>query len=86
MATYNITMKQYNGSSYDTLYPATIVSQVSGAIDTSIVNSLIDTNINRTTNVNQSDSNYTTYMARGESLNSSETNATVNGTIAWTYE
>lgn len=28
----NITIKQYNGSDYDVLYPATIVSQVSGAI------------------------------------------------------
>lgn len=42
--------------------------------------------LNRTTAVNAADENYTTYMARGTSLNSAETNPTVNGTIAWTYE
>lgn len=42
--------------------------------------------INRTTAVDQADTNYTTYMARGESLNSSATSPTINGTIAWQYE
>lgn len=45
----------------------------------------INTRLNRTTNVNSSDSNYTTYMARGEALFSSETTPTVNGCIAWQY-
>lgn len=45
----------------------------------------INTRLNRTTNVNASDSNYTTYMARGEALFSTETTPTVNGCIAWQY-
>ena len=45
----------------------------------------INTRMNRTTNVNASDINYTTYMARGEALFSSETTPSVNGCIAWVY-
>ena len=45
----------------------------------------INTRLNRTTNVNASDSNYTTYMARGEALFATETTPTVNGCIAWQY-
>lgn len=45
----------------------------------------INTRLNRTTNVNAADTNYTTYMARGEALFSSETTPTVNGCIAWQY-
>ena len=41
--------------------------------------------INRTTAVNAADTGYTTYMARGEALNSADTNPTVNGAISWTY-
>ena len=41
--------------------------------------------INRTTSVAAADTNYTTYMARGEALNSTDTNPTANGTISWTY-
>lgn len=46
----------------------------------------VATALNRSTTVNAADANYTTYMARGVSLNSSETTPTINGTIAWTYE
>jgi len=42
--------------------------------------------INRSTAVNAADTNYTTLMARGVSLNSTETTPAVNGAIAWTYE
>lgn len=45
----------------------------------------INSRLNRTTNVNASDSNYTTYMARGEALFSTETTPSVNGCIAWQY-
>ena len=45
----------------------------------------INTRMNRTTNVNASDSNYTTYMARGEALFSTEKTPSVNGCIAWQY-
>lgn len=41
--------------------------------------------LNRTDNVNAANTSYTTYMARGEALFSSDTNPTANGTIAWTY-
>lgn len=46
----------------------------------------VNARLNRTTNVNVADTNYTTYMARGEALFSSETTPTVNGCIAWQYE
>ena len=42
--------------------------------------------INRTTSVAAADTNYSTYMARGTSLNSTETTPAANGTVAWTYE
>lgn len=45
----------------------------------------INTRLNRTTNVNAADANYTTYMARGEALFSAETTPSVNGCIAWQY-
>ena len=45
----------------------------------------INSRLNRTTNVNTSDANYTTYMARGEALFSTETTPTINGCIAWQY-
>ena len=51
---------------------------------TSVKNTL-NTRMNRTTNVNAADANYTTYMARGEALFSSETTPSVNGCIAWVY-
>lgn len=40
---------------------------------------------NRTSSVGAADTNYTTYMARGEALNSSDTVPTNNGQISWTY-
>lgn len=42
--------------------------------------------INRTTAVDAADTNYTTLMARGESLHAEETTPTVNGAICWMYE
>lgn len=41
--------------------------------------------LNRTTSVAAADTNYTTYMARGMALVSSDTTPTVNGAICWTY-
>ncbi len=54
----------------------------------------INNKVNRTTNVNSADTNYTTLMARGEKLLSAATydavsdwsTQLVNGTIAWRYE
>lgn len=42
--------------------------------------------LNRQTALNAANTNYTTLMARGESLNASETTPAVNGAIAWQYE
>lgn len=42
--------------------------------------------LNRSTAVNEADTNYTALIARGSSLNSTETTPGVNGAIAWTYE
>lgn len=46
----------------------------------------INAKLGRTTAVTEDDTNYTDYMARGQSLNSAETTPTVNGCIAWQYE
>ena len=46
----------------------------------------LTSDLGRTTAVNAADTNYTTLMARGSSLNSAVTNPGVNGAIAWTYE
>lgn len=53
---------------------------------TAFVIAEIKSYLNRTSKVNAADTSYTTYMARGTSLNLSETTPTVNGTIAWVYE
>lgn len=45
----------------------------------------INTRLNRTTNVNASDSNYTTYMARGIALSATEQTPSVNGAICLVY-
>lgn len=41
--------------------------------------------INRSNAVNVANTDYTTYMARGEALNTSDTTPSVNGAISWTY-
>lgn len=45
----------------------------------------INTMLNRTTNVNASDSNYTTYMVRGIALSATEQTPSVNGAICLVY-
>ena len=45
----------------------------------------INTRLNRTTNVNASDANYTTYMARGIALSATEQTPSVNGAICLVY-
>lgn len=42
--------------------------------------------MNRSNAVDEADTNYTTLMARGTSLNSAATTPAVNGAIAWQYE
>ena len=46
----------------------------------------VNARMNRTTNVNAADTNYTSYMARGEALFPAETTPTKNGQIAWQYK
>ena len=74
--------------------PVTSVNGKTGAVKLSksdvglgsVDNVSINARLNRTTNVNAADTNYTTYMARGEALFSAETTPSVNGCIAWQYE
>lgn len=42
--------------------------------------------LNRTTSVGAADTSYTTYMARGTALRSSEATPSYNGQICWVYE
>ena len=74
--------------------PVTSVAGKTGAVSLtksdvglgSVDNVSVNARLNRTTNVNAADTNYSTYMARGEALFSSETTPTVNGCIAWQFE
>ena len=81
-----------NDSGYLTSAPVTSVNSKTGAVVLTAhdvgaaTTSDIHTALNRTNAVNVANSDYTTYMARGEALFSSETTPTVNGTIAWQYE
>ena len=83
-------VKQYSATNPPP-YPVTSVNSKTGAVTLTAsdlgaaTTSDIHVALNRTTNVNASDSNYTTYMARGEALFSSETTPSVNGCIAWQY-
>ncbi len=68
----------------DHVHPKQVVTKSDVGLG-NVDNVSINTRLNRTTNVNAPDSNYTTYMARGEALFSTETTPTVNGCIAWQY-
>ena len=46
----------------------------------------INDKLGRTTAVTEEDTNYSSYMARGEALFTAETTPIVNGQIAWQYE
>ena len=61
------------------------VDGVTYSIKDSGVATAINTALNRSTSVNVANTNYTTLMARGESLNSADTTPTINGAICWTY-
>ena len=95
IAGYGITdAKIENGTitlSNQTITPVTSVNGKTGAITLTAsdlgaaTTSNINTMLNRTNAVNVANSNYTTYMARGEALFSTETTPTVSGCIAWVY-
>lgn len=84
-------VKQYSASNPPP-YPVTSVNGNTGAVNLTASDigaataSDIYTALNRTNAVDVANSNYTTYMARGEALFASETTPTVNGCIAWKYE
>lgn len=83
-----------NDSGFITSAPVTSVNGQTGAVSltksdvglSNVDNVSINARLNRTTNVNEADANYTTYMARGEALFHVETTPTVDGCIAWQYE
>ena len=83
-------VKQYSATNPPP-YPVTSVNSKTGAVTLTAsdlgaaTTSDIHVALNRTNAVNVSDTNYTTYMARGEALFSTETTPTVNGCIAWQY-
>lgn len=80
------------GTDYIKSAPVTSVNNKTGAVSLSAADvgaattNNINTALNRTNAVNVANSNYTTYMSRGEALFSAETTPSVNGTIAWQYE
>ena len=84
-------VKQYSASNPPP-YPVTRVNGKTGAVSltasdiAAATSSDINTALNRTNAVNVANSNYTTYMARGEALFSYENTPSANGTIAWQYE
>ena len=84
-------VKQYSASNPPP-YPVTRVNGKTGAVSLTAsdigaaTSSDINTALNRTNAVNAADTNYTTYMARGEALFSYENTPSANGCIAWQYE
>lgn len=82
------------GTDYLETAPVTSVNGKTGAVVLNksnvglenVDNVSVNARLNRTTNVNAADTNYTTYMARGEALFSAETTPTVDGCIAWQYK
>lgn len=82
------------GKDYLKTAPVTSVAGKTGAVTLGksdvglgrVDNVSVNARMNRTTNVNAADANYTSYMARGEALFAAETTPIVNGQIAWQYE
>ena len=84
-------VKQYSATNPPP-YPVTSVNNKTGAVTLTAsefgaaTTSDIYTALNRTNAVYVSNSNYTTYMARGEALFSYGNTPSANGCIAWQYE
>lgn len=82
------------GKDYLKTAPVTSVNGKTGAVTLGksdvglglVDNVSVNARMNRTTNVNAADANYTSYMARGEALFAAETTPIANGQIAWQYE
>ena len=83
-------VKQYSASNPPP-YPVTSVNNKTGEVTLTAsdfgaaTTSDIHTAMNRTNAVNVSDSNYTTYMARGIALSATEQTPSVNGAICLVY-
>lgn len=83
-------VKQYSASNPPP-YPVTSVNGKTGAVVLTVSDvgaatiGNIQVYLNRTTAVDEANTSYTSYMARGEALYSYETTPSVNGCIAWTY-
>lgn len=78
-----------NGDGAVTTRTITNLSSTSGTIGATnnlITSATLRYMINRTSSVAAANTDYTTYMARGEALVTSTTTPTVNGAIAWLYE
>ena len=68
----------------DHVHPKQSVSKTDVGLG-NVDNVSINTRLNRTTNVNAADANYTTYMARGIALSATEQTPSVNGAICLVY-
>ena len=68
----------------DHVHPKQVVTKSDVGLG-NVDNVSINTRLNRTTNVNASDTNYTTYMARGIALSATEQTPSVNGAICLVY-
>lgn len=68
----------------DHVHPKQTVSKSDVGLG-NVDNVSINTRLNRTNNVNEANTYYASYIARGEALVSADTTPTANGCIAWTY-
>ena len=75
-----------NSAAYIKNQPHKYTDEEIGAIADEKASNAIETKLNRSGSVHEADTNYTTYMARGEALVASETTPSANGCIAWQYE
>lgn len=79
-----------NGTGAVTTKAITDITSTAGDFSTTNTNLItartLAFGINRTNSVAVANTAYATYMARGEALNSADTNPTANGAISWTYE
>ena len=76
-----ITMREYNGTDYDTLYPKTIASQVDGVYNKTEINTLLANKIDVSAGAGAHNSIY-----RGKSLGSSVTSAQYAAISAGTFD
>ena len=85
---HGVTLEQLGVTA--TVEELSYLSGLTGLIQTQLDNKVsisdITTTLGRSTPVDAADTNYTTYMARGISLNNVDTDPLINGIIALMYE